>query len=302
MNTTLPTAELCTESTPIETTSTPQNPVGQSDPYTFENGHWVGHDGFIVPANFAEFFERFPRYISNWVARYMPAAQYSITEREDRVSDLLLHLMDLPTDSIYRQPGANDRSEGCVDRIQVFHPARFYGASEPRFYSFLNRILLNHFISLSKKPGMNSLLRLNFVSIHTVDSDTKDSVIDESYLSHISSVFREAFDLQGHELEETVMVSEFLSFVEEHNPELIAVLNMIGECSSFVEAQMRLDMTEQIFMRSRNRLKVLYHCFSDGMTPPRQRKIYRPRAAKAARMAAANPAKYANTGFAMSQV
>jgi hypothetical protein len=37
------------------------------DAFTVVDGHYVGHDGFVVPKNFDEFHERFPQYVRNWV-------------------------------------------------------------------------------------------------------------------------------------------------------------------------------------------------------------------------------------------
>ena len=41
----------------------------KSDPFTVVDGRYIGHDGFVVPKDFAEFYERYPRYVRNWVAR-----------------------------------------------------------------------------------------------------------------------------------------------------------------------------------------------------------------------------------------
>ena len=37
----------------------------KSDPFTIVDGQYIGHDGFVVPKNFDEFYERFPEYIRN---------------------------------------------------------------------------------------------------------------------------------------------------------------------------------------------------------------------------------------------
>ena len=34
-----------------------------------EDGHIIGHDGFAVPKDFAEFYERFPRHARGFVYR-----------------------------------------------------------------------------------------------------------------------------------------------------------------------------------------------------------------------------------------
>jgi hypothetical protein len=39
----------------------------KGDPFTILAGHYIGDDGFVVPQNFNEFFERFPDYIWRWL-------------------------------------------------------------------------------------------------------------------------------------------------------------------------------------------------------------------------------------------
>jgi hypothetical protein len=257
-------------------------PALNVDSYTIENGHYVGHDGFIVPKDFVEFYERFPRYVKDFVARRMPSSRHSASEREDRESDLVLHLMTLPDDSKYRMPGFNGHAEGCTDRVQIFHPDNAYGASQPRFRAYINMILLNHFISLKKKSGSNPILRYNNVALYATDPDTNET-LDEDFLSRMSDSYRTQVMILDKVMDENLIVDEFREYVAEHNPELLLVLDTIGMSDTYTEAQGRLDMTEQLFMRSRNRLKVLYTCFEakgKKKLPPRQRKVYRARAQK----------------------
>ena len=39
----------------------------KSDPFVVVDGHYIGHDGFVVPKDFEEFYERFPLYVRKWV-------------------------------------------------------------------------------------------------------------------------------------------------------------------------------------------------------------------------------------------
>jgi hypothetical protein len=43
----------------------------KGDPFEYVDGHYVGHDGFVVPNDFAEFYERFPDHIRRWVQRHV---------------------------------------------------------------------------------------------------------------------------------------------------------------------------------------------------------------------------------------
>jgi hypothetical protein len=113
------------------------------DVYTVRDGHFVGHDGFIVPNNFREFYQRFPTYVTDWMRRRVRDCA-SATEAEDWTQELLLHLAALPTRSKFRR-------DGMQDVIQTFAPERMHGANEARFRSFINQCLSNKFNTLYVK-------------------------------------------------------------------------------------------------------------------------------------------------------
>jgi len=75
-------------------------------------------------------------------------------------------------------------------------------------------------------------------------------------------------------LEDAILFNELLVFVEKHNAELISVMEAISATETFVEAQKLLGLTEKLFIRARNRLGVLYTCFTSSTQPPRQLKVY----------------------------
>lgn len=257
-----------------EEAAVPTAPVAKfrtRDPFTIsEDGHFVGHDGFIVPKDFAEFFARYPHYVRNFVRRHMRSSEQDL---EDRESDLLMHLMTLPENSKFRAPGFNDLPNGCSDRIEVFHPVSAYGASGARFFNYLNLCLLNKFCSLIRKASANSIRRCNSFQ---PDSDDETYTDTEYFLSMVSQTYYTGCHYD-RALERTLFIREFVSFVEKHNPELLPVIDALAQATSFVEAQRELGMTEKMFLRARNRLAVLHDCFIRGAVPPRQRKVYRSR-------------------------
>jgi hypothetical protein len=244
----------------------------KSDPYTIsEDGHVVGHDGFIVPKDFEEFKTRFPNHVKNYVRAHWISPSYD--DREDRVHDLEIHLMYIPPESIYRQPGYNGRPEGCTDRIQLFQPDEAYGASEKRFFYWVNYCLRNVNTNSGKKSLSNPVSRPTTISLGSVDSSGE--IIDEEYV--MARVNKDRFyDFNNHKpVEEQCIVNEFLDFVEKHNPELISVIDTIGQATSFVDAQRMLGMTEKLFLRARARIATLYRCYRSGETPQKQRRVYK---------------------------
>ena len=94
------------------------------DPFTVSDGHYVGHDGFVVPKNFDEFHERFPQYVRNWVNRHRePRTQPQ--DLEDWTQDLLIHLRYLPVISKHREAGKEDI-------VQTLDPHKHHRASQCR--------------------------------------------------------------------------------------------------------------------------------------------------------------------------
>ncbi len=236
-----------------------------------DDGHFVGDDGFVVPRNFNEFFERHPRYVRSRVRSLWPTV--SGAECDDRESELLIFLMTLPEKSGFRALGYNGFPQGCEDRIQTFSPDRAYGASKPRFFHYLKMVLTNRAISLSVKALSNPIQRRSTLSLYSLDQ--KGTVIDEAYvygLSNDRSAFRIDYE---QEIENGILVAEFLGFVKIYNPELLEVIRAIQMTDTFIEAQHALGFPERLFSRARNRLVVLYCSFEKGTSPPRQRKVYR---------------------------
>lgn len=115
----------------------------REDAFTVQHGHVIGHDGFVVPNTFEEFYRRFPNYVADWVKRRVRGCS-SEPEAEDWTQELLLHLAALPNDSVWRELGKNDV-------IETFSPKRMHGANEARFRSFINNCLANKFNTLYTK-------------------------------------------------------------------------------------------------------------------------------------------------------
>ena len=168
------------------------------DAYTVRDGHFVGHDGFIVPNSFSEFYQRFPTYVADWVRRRVRDC-VSATEAEDWTQELLLHLAALPVDSIHRR-------DGKQDVIQSFSPERMHRANEARFRSFINQCLSNKFNTLYMKWRKRPLSNRGNLPF---EADAEHGASDEfchsnsTYLRHAGSRSREREE-QRFRLEEFV--------------------------------------------------------------------------------------------------
>jgi hypothetical protein len=129
----------------------------KSDPFTIRDGHYVGHDGFAVPKDFAEFHERFPDYVHRWVSKHA-ATSASQEDMEDWTQDLLIHLSRLPLTSKYREADKKDI-------VATFDPHKHYGANEARFRNYINLCLANKFRTIHSKRMNDALCRPGNLSL-----------------------------------------------------------------------------------------------------------------------------------------
>jgi hypothetical protein len=105
-----------------------------------EAGHYVGDDGFVVPRNFDEFYERYPKYVLNWAKKRINHFQVD-EEVEDWAQDLLIYLKFSPARSFNR----GEANKVCRGVIEAFDPGEQGGASEPIFRRYLNAVLAQLF-------------------------------------------------------------------------------------------------------------------------------------------------------------
>jgi hypothetical protein len=120
-----------------------------SDPFAITDGRCIGSDGFVVPRDFEEFFERFPDYVRRWVSKHADKSAQR-EDLEDRTQDLLIHLLNLPQTSKYREAGKKDI-------IQTFDPVKHYGANEARFRNYVNLCLANKLKTFHSKCTKDAL-------------------------------------------------------------------------------------------------------------------------------------------------
>lgn len=99
-------------------------------------GHFVDDDGWVVPKNFDEFYERYPKYMLNWVQKRLN--RFEVDEDvEGYTQDLLIHLKFSPARFFNRGEG----DKACRDLIEAFDRYKEGGASEPNFRKYLNIVL-----------------------------------------------------------------------------------------------------------------------------------------------------------------
>jgi len=194
------------------------------DAFTVRDGHIVGHDGFIVPNSFSEFYQRFPNYVANLVERRVRGC-VSATEAEDWTQELLLHLAALPLCSKHRR-------DGKEDVIQTFAPERMHGANEARFRSFINRCLGNKFNSLYARWRTRPLSNPGNLSLEV---ETEKGVSDD--FCYASSEYLRQAGCRNRELEEQrFRLEEVVGLAESTIPDLGKVVQAFCMTGSWAEA------------------------------------------------------------------
>jgi DNA-directed RNA polymerase specialized sigma24 family protein len=211
------------------------------DAYTVRDGHFVGHDGFIVPNSFNEFYQRFPTYVADWLRRRVRDC-VSATEAEDWTQELLLHLAALPTRSKFR-------TDGTQDVIQTFSPDRMHGANEARFRSFINRCLGNRFNTLYVKWRKRPLSNPGNLPF---EADAEHGATDE--FCHSNSMYLRQAGCRSREREEQrFRLEEFVREAAWGIPGLKDVIEFFRKTGNWEETSMMFGRARCAYVRGRIR-------------------------------------------------
>jgi len=241
------------------------------DPFTIREGRYVGYDGFVVPKDFDEFHQRFPRHISNWVTRH--ADRFTLKEDlEDWTQDLLIHMKYLPITSKHREAGK-------VDIVQTFDPVKHHGANQPRFLNYINLCLANKFRTIDSKRRKDAMCHASTLSL-TGHADAENrGEADEQYCHEHSEYLRRAAAISEKRARDGTFVRELVDFVKREDPSVLPAIESILATGTPGDAAEFLGITDARFSRLRTRIRQLGRCFMTGDDHiPKQRKPYKKRA------------------------
>ena len=243
-----------------------------------EDGHFVGDDGFIVPMDFDEFYDRYPKYVLNWVKKRLN--RFSVDDDvEDWTQDLLIHMKFLPQGSKHRTPGANGRPTGCSDVIETFNPYQQYGASERRFRNYINFCLANKFNTMQSKRQKNPVCRPGNIAFDgNQDTAFGDHVLNsDEYVHQNSDHLTNLADRKMKQHDDALFTNQFKRYVKKEDPSVFPAIEALEATGPLGEAAQYMGVTEQEFARYRARLKQLGECFVQACEVPKQRKKYKKR-------------------------
>jgi len=251
------------------------------DPFTVNaDGHFVGDDGFVVPMDFDEFYQRFPKYVLNWVKKRLN--RFMVDEDvEDWTQDLLIHMKWLPQASKHRNPGANGRKKGCADVVETFNPYQQYGASERRFRNYINFCLANKFNTVQSKRQKNPVCRPGNVAFGVSLDETETQLNSDEFIHSNSSHLAATAERVQKQHDDRLFTNQFKDYVRKEDPSVFPAIEALEACGPMGEAAEYMGVNEQEFSRYRARLKQLAECFLKSQPVPRQRKPYKKRAASA---------------------
>lgn len=295
---------------PLVIAPEPEEPIDwvnyKGDPLMMTlDGHYMDVDElekppekrFTVPKNFDEFYEKYPKYVLNWVKKRLN--KFSIDDDvEDWTQDLLIHMKFLPQGSKHRLPGANGHEQGCTDVIETFNPYKQYGASEKRFRNYFNNCLGNKFTTLQTKRAKNPVCRPgnvpfgNGVSPEDVGNQpfTGDEFVhhNSEYLSALAARTEKQHD-------DRLFTNQFKRYVKKEDPGVYPAIEALEATGPLGEAAEYMGVTQQEFSRYRVRLKQLGECFLRATQAPKQRRKYRKRStATQTPLVASNPSEEQN--------
>jgi len=240
--------------------------VEKRDPFSIRNGRFVGDDGFVVPKDFAEFHERFPEYVRNWVRRHTGASA-SREDVEDWTQDLLIHLRYLPLNSKHRDAGKEDV-------IQTFDPIKHFGANQARFQNYINLCLTNKFRSLHSKRMKDALSQSGNMSLDTQREWNDPRAVDDEFCHSHSVHLQRAANASAKRDQDRAFVGEFVDFVRCENPRNLFALEGIAVTSTLEEAARTLENTCADFRRAYRQLRKLGRSFlTQKVRPQLQERI-----------------------------
>lgn len=244
-------------------------PGYDGETFTGEFGHFIGQDGFIVPADFSEFYERYPVYVRNWTSKRLKKVS-THPDVEDWTQTLLAHLCQLPPPKEVTDPktgkkrmtGGKLYKLGFKDVIHAYNPWAHYGASARRFFNFLNLCLSNKYSSLRSRYGKDATQHVSFSLDDHVPGE--DGPIPREYLlMDRSTLYQEAVKETPTD-HDTVFVQQFRDYVERRDPTLAPLAKALMTQDRIEDVLKHLGIDQNQFLRDRKKLVRLSRSFQLG--------------------------------------
>jgi hypothetical protein len=253
------------QTTRVKPSAVPEPVFKKVEPYTMSaDGHYVGCDGFVVPKNFAEFYEWEPLSVRRFLMKKLHRQMVDEVVL-DMEQDLLLHLHYLPEKSKHRKAGK-------TDIVMCFDPAKHHGASTKRFHNYLALCMNNRFCTILHKQKKNPVYNKTNLSIVPIgDRSHADGsglavgeCTDEFIHSHSTVLAAQSRHNDGDTNLQKIFINQFKAYVGLHAPEILPVIDAIADTNNLKDARLALGVNGRVFDKQRETLDLLQDCFLRG--------------------------------------
>lgn len=226
-------------------------------------------DDFIVPANFQEFIDRYPKYFKTWLFRnHCP--QFLI---EDFEQEMNLYMLKV---------SANGRKKGINDRIMSFSGDKIGGKSAGKFFFYVNLLLMRKWKVLIDRRLREPVDQKTTLNIG-LSQDTSETgfipgmITEENLIKNAERVDSIVIDSE-EDLTIKYYVRGFIKFVNENEPELVPFIDELSKSASLPDVCRNTKLTIEEVNKNRNRLRILAKVYDSGMSKiPNKRKSYNKR-------------------------
>ena len=192
-----------------------------------------GQEAFVPPANFAEFYDRYPQMVNWWLRRRMKCP---IEIVQDYEQSLLVHLMGR---------SKNMAAAGIPDRIATYVQGPDTRSPWGAWVSYIcGTLLRNEYIKLVEKEARHGVeRRANTISLPTTDEEFR-AFQSQKGQGHLDMTPGQVHDFDaaaicpshGPMVVSSVFWSGFIAYVEDHQPEIVPVLRALEDHDTFTAA------------------------------------------------------------------
>lgn len=223
-------------------------------------------DDFVVPANFQEFIERYPKYIFSFLIRKKCPQELL----EEFQQEMCLYMLSV---------SKNGRAKGITDRIVSFNGDKIGGASAGKFFAYINLLLLRKWMVLIERRCREPITQRQTISIQTITEDNSNEFIPGS-MTEEDIMLSSSLSLVDVEeiMRNKSFVSGFISFLKRNEPVMVGGAFLFMKYNSLPEISRSEGISIEDVNRLRNRLRILATVYQRGMTKiPNKRKTYNKR-------------------------
>jgi hypothetical protein len=223
-------------------------------------------DDFVVPMNFEEFNNRYPKYIKTWLIRHRCPNELL----EDFTHDMVEYILTV---------SKNGQAKGIKDRIMSFSGDRIGGKSAGKFFFYINLLLTRKYMICIRKRTREPITQRNTLMISFDAPESAESYVpgtvtlEDLFTKHNCS---HLVDLNfADSMDTTHFVKGFVKFLKKNEPDTLKTATLFMQNNSMSEICEVAGLKMEELNRLKSRLRILASVYSKGLQKiPNKRKIY----------------------------